>query len=318
MIPALPTPSPWLPLFVFLAVLMVAGNAYFIVMLFPRSGTRPTLATAILVLGFLLMSMALWFSGIYAVLSPGQASTVSVFIAANSMMGVVGLWAISLLFRAGTKTLPARGVLWPLVFALLIVGNELLMGITFVLAQVGPTAYAADGWTGLAVLLGDAAQSAWFFWAMLFTMAFLVTWLPFSVPERILLYGFASAAAVGPWVVPDPVIGAIGMAVVMAVTFTYLARTVWRGAPITPRYLWTALGVAAGFLAMVGGEALAYALRGSVWGSVPFGLASFVVMTAEVLVLGRWMFARGALPPSVPSTAAPQVEPSASSPTLPP
>lgn len=318
MIPALPTASPWLPVFVLLAVLMVAGNAYFIVMLFPRRGTRPTLATAILVLGFLLMSMALWFSGIYAVLSPGQASTVSVFIAVNSMMAVVGLWAISLLFRAGTKTLPARGVVWPLAFALLIVGNELLMGITFVLAQVGPAAYGADGWAGLAVLLGDAAQSAWFFWAMLFTMAFLVTWLPFPRPERILLYGFASATAVGPWVVPDPIVGAVGMAVAMALTFAYLARTVWRGTPVTARYLWTALGVSAGFLAMVGGEALAYVLRGSVWGTVPFGLASFVVMTAEVFVLGRWMFARGAPPPSVPSAAAPRVEPSAPSSASPP
>jgi hypothetical protein len=84
MIPALPTASPWLPVFGLLAALMVGGNVFVLFRLFPRDGTQPTLATAILLLGILLMSMALWFSGIYAVLSPGQASTVSVFIAVTA------------------------------------------------------------------------------------------------------------------------------------------------------------------------------------------------------------------------------------------
>ena len=317
MIPPLPTSSPWLPLFGLLAGLMVGGNLYFIVRLFPRNGTRPTLATAILVLGLLLMSMGLWFSGIYAVLSPGDSSTVSVFIAVNSMMAVVGIWAVSLLFRTGQKHLPQRGVLWPLTFGLLIGGNELLMGVTFVLAQVGPAAYSTHGWAGLSAVIGDAAASAWFFWAMLVTMTFLVTWLPLSRAERALLYGFAAASAVGPWVVPDPVVGAVGMAVVMSVTFALLARELWtRGAP-TPRYLWTAFGVAAGFLAMVVGEALAYVLRGSVGASVPFGLASFVVMTTELFVLARWALAAGLPAASTPAPAAPRSEATPSSP-LPP
>ncbi len=288
MIPALPTPSQWLPVFLLLAVLMVAGNLYILTALFPRSGKRPTLATAILLLGILLMSMALWFSGIYAVISPGQASTVSVFIALNSMMAVVGLWAISLLFRAGTKFLPSHGLLWPLGFALLMVGNELLMGLTFVLAQVGPATYSAEGWPGLATLVGDAGTSAWFFWAMLVTMAFLVTWLPIRPRERWVLYGFSASAAVGPWVVPDPEVGAIGMAVVMTGTFVLLVREVWRSAAPAPRYLWVGLGVALGFLAMVAGEALSFLVRSTVWSTFPFGLASFVVMTVEWFLLARW------------------------------
>jgi hypothetical protein len=317
-IPALPTASPWLLLFVLLAALMVGGNVYVLLRLFPRDRSRPTLATAILLLGLLLMSMALWFSGIYAVLSPGQASTVSVFIAVNSMMAVVGLWAISLLFRAGIKHLPTRGFLWPLAFAMLVVGNELLMGLTFVLAQVGPAPYSAAGWPGLAALVGDAAQSAWFFWPMFATMTFLVTWLPFSRPERLLLYGFAATGLIGPWVVPNPAIGAVGMAVVMGATFAVLARELWRRPAPTARLLWVGLGVTAGFLAMVAGEALAYLLRASVWGSVPFGLVSFVVMTLEIFVLARWALAGGVTAPSpvVPAVARP--EPSASSPSLPP
>jgi hypothetical protein len=319
MIPALPTGSPWLPIFGMLAALMVGGNLFVLIQLFPRDGSRPTLATAILLLGILLMSMALWFSGIFAVLSPGQASTVSVFIAVNSMMAVVGLWAISLLFRAGTKHLPPHGFLWPLAFALLIVGNELLMGLTFVLAQVGPAPYAAAGWPGLAAAVGDAAQSAWFFWPMLVTMTFLVTWLPFSRPERTLLYGFAATSVIGPWVVPGPAVGAVGMGVVMGVTFGFLARALWSGSAPTPRYLWTGLGVAGGFLGMVGGEALAYILRASVWGSVPFGLTSFVVMTVELFVLARWTMAgrtAGVPTPVVPAVARP--ESSAPVPTVPP
>ena len=318
MISPLPAPGPWLLLDIFLAVLMVGGNLYFIVRLFPRDGSRPTLATAILILGLLLMSTGLWFAGIYAVLSPGDASTVSVFLAVNSMMAVGGLWAISLLYRADSKHLPTRGVLWPLTFALLIVGNELVMGLTFVLAQVGPAPYAAEGWAGLAAVTGDAAESAWFFWAMLVTMSFLVTWLPFSRSERTLLYGFAAASAVGPWVVPDPIVGAVGMAIFMGVTFAFLGREVWRRPAPTPRYLWAGLGIAAGFLAMVGGEALAFVLRGSVWASVPFGLASFLVMTVELFVLARWALAGAppALTTAVPAVPHPEVP--ASSPSLPP
>ncbi|MCI4351876.1 MAG: hypothetical protein L3K14_00585 [Thermoplasmata archaeon] len=317
MIPPLPTSSLWLPLFMLLAGLMVGGNLYFVVRLFPRNRSTPTLATAILVLGLLLMSMGLWFSGIYAVVRPGDASTVSVFIAVNSMMAVVGIWAISLLFHAGQKHLPPRGFLWPLTFALLIVGNELLMGVTFVLAQVRPAAYAVHGWTGLAAVVGDAVSSVWFFWAMLATMTFLVTWLPLTHVERMLLYGFAAASAVGPWVVSDPVVGAVGMAVVMTVTFAFLARQLWTGSFATSRYLWTGFGVAAGFLAMVGGEALTYGIRGSVGAAAPFGLSSFVVMTAEVLLLARWAWTAGA---SGPPNLVRAIAPSSGTPssTLPP
>jgi hypothetical protein len=318
MIPALPTASPWLAVFGLLAALMVGGNVFVLYRLFPRDKSLPTLATAILLLGILLMSMALWFSGIYAVLSPGQDSTVSVFIAVNSMMAVVGLWAISLLYRAGTKHLPPHSVLWPLAFAMLIVGNELLMGITFLLAQVGPAPFDAAGWPGLAAVVGNAAESAWFFWPMLVTMTFLVSWLPFTRPERVVLYGLAATSAIGPWVVPDPVFGGIGMAVIMGGTFVFLARELWKRPAPSARFLWAGLGVTAGFLAMVGGEALAYVLRGSVWGGVPFGLASFVVMTVELFVLVMWAMggrSTGAITAVSPVT---RPEASASSPTLPP
>lgn len=317
MIPAVPTGSPWLPVFALLASLMVGGNVFVLYRLFPRDGSRPTLATAILLLGILLMSMALWFSGIYAVLSPGQASTVSVFIAVNSMMAVVGLWAMSLLFRAGTKYLPKKSLLWPLGFALLVVGNEMLMGLTFVLAQVGPAPFSSDGWVGLAAVVGAAGESAWFFWPMLVTMSFLIGWLPFSRPERILLYGFAASSAVGPWVVPDPVVGAAGMAGVMTGTFLLLARELWGRPTPNVRYLWAGLGVSAGFLIMVVGEALAYSLRGSAWAFVPFGLASFGVMTAELLVLARWAMAgpRSVVVTSLPTVTGPETP--TSSPTPP-
>ncbi|MCI4347233.1 MAG: hypothetical protein L3J97_01275, partial [Thermoplasmata archaeon] len=144
-----------------------------------------------------------------------------------------------------------------------------------------------------------------------------VSWLPLSRAERVLLYGFAAASAVGPWVVPDPVAGAVGMAVVMSLTFAVLAQELWAHRFPTPRYLWTAFGVAAGFLAMVAGEALSYAVRGSTMASVPFGLVAFVVMGAELFILSRWALATG---PQVASTTAPAVpRPEASvSPMLPP
>jgi hypothetical protein len=306
-IPPLPTVGPWLLVFILLAFLMVAGNLYFVVKLFPRDGARPTLATAILLLGLLLMSTGLWLSGIYAVLSPGEASSVSVFLALNSMMAVGGLWAVSLLFRSGTKHLPSRGLPWPATFALLLVGNELLMGLTFVLAQVGPAPYAGQGWLGVAALLGDAAESAWFFWAMLATMTFLVYWLPLARPERMLLYGFAAASAIGPWVVPDPVAGAAGMGVAMGVTFAFVAHELWHQPRPSPRYLWTALGVAVGFLIMVAGEGLSFLMRGSTAASVPYGTASFLVMLVELFLLTRWTWAQGApAPRETPRRSSPE------------
>ena len=184
MVAPLPTIGIGLLPYVMVATFMVIGTLYVLSRLFPRSGASPDLATVILMIGLLLMTTGLWFAEIYAVLDPGDASTVSVFIALNSMMGVVGFWAVGLFLRAEEKHLPPRGWAWPFYIAVLVVGNELLMGIAFVLAQVGPAGYSAAGWAGLAAVVADGTDSVWFFGAMFVTMEFLVLWLPMPSAQR--------------------------------------------------------------------------------------------------------------------------------------
>ena len=187
--------------------LMLLGNGYVVIRLFPRAGGRPTLADATILIGILLMAMGLWFALIYAILDPGSASEVSVFIALNSMMGVVGCWAIALFLRAEAKPMAGPRWQWPGVFALLLVSNEFLMGVAFVLGEAGPSQYASEGWAGLATLVGDSVCSAWFFWAMLANMLLILYWLPMERPAKTALTGLAFTAAVGPWLVTAPLEG---------------------------------------------------------------------------------------------------------------
>ena len=291
---ALPTVGPGLVPFALVAAFMVAGNLYFLSRLFPRRGGPPTFATAILVIGLLVMSMGLWFALIYAILSPGDASTVSVFIAGNSMMAVFGTWAIGLLFRSEENRIPARGWVWPSVVALLFLGNEILMGAAFVLAQSGAAPYSSLGYAGLVRLVADAVDSVWFFWGMLANMMLLVFWLPLGRAERVALVGLSASAAVGPWVVRAPLAGALAMAAIMTVVFVLLFEQMGRSSTVSVRYLRTAAAVAGAFGAMALGELLFLLNPDPVLGAFPFAAVSLLVMAGEVLVLAHWTLGGGA------------------------
>jgi hypothetical protein len=305
MVAPLPTLGIGLLPYAMVAAFMVLGTVYVLSRLFPRSGAPPDLATVILMVGILLMTTGLWFAEIYAVLDPGDASTISVFIALNSMMGVVGFWAVGLFLRAEEKRLPAEGWAWPFYIAVLVVGNELLMGIAFVLAQVGPAGYSAAGWPGLAAVVADATDSVWFFGAMFVTMEFLVLWLPMPAAQRRALVGFSATAAVSPFVVVAPLEGALAMAAVMVAVFVVLVRETVRYSPVSVGYLRVAVAITTAF-GITGVAALAF-LRApqGLWAPVPFALASFFIMLVEVLVLARWALGR-----PLPAAPAPLAAPS--------
>jgi hypothetical protein len=284
------------------ASFMVLGSVYVLSRLFPRSGESPDIATVILMLGILLMTTGLWFAEIYAVLDPGDASTVSVFIALNSMMGVVGFWAVGLFLRAEEKHLPTRGWFWPLCLAALVVGNELLMGVAFVLAQVGPSVYSAEGWAGLAAVVADGIDSVWFFGVMFLTMEFLVFWLPMPSQQRRALAGFSTTALVGPFVLTAPLEGAIAMAAVMAAVLALVVREAVREPSVSVSYVRLVVAIAVAFGA-TGVAALAFLTAPlDLWSPVPFALVSFFVMLLEVLLLAHWVLGRAALRiPTVPT-----------------
>jgi hypothetical protein len=286
--------------FGFLAVIMVAANLYLLTLAFPRRGGTPHFGTVVVVVGVWFMTSILWLALVYAVLSPGDASTVSVFIAGNSMMGVFGAWLIAVFYRAEEKRLPRYGWFWPAFFSLLIVGAELLMGVAFVLALAGPGGYATTGWVGFGSLVRDAVGSVWFSWAMLANMALLLAWLPLPRPERLQLAGLAASAALGPWVVRGdaPALAAMGGLMVGV-----LGLAMWTGSRETPptvSYVRTAAGVAGAYAAMTVAGLAGVLAPSAFGGTLPFAVTTTVVMAGELIYLGRWALGR---PP--PPTASP-------------
>jgi hypothetical protein len=274
--------------YVEVAAFMVGTNLYLLRRIFPRPVPSPTLATVVLVVGLFVVGLGFWAAVIYAVFDPGDASTVAVFLAANSMMAVAGAWLIAVFLRAEEHRVSRTGWLWPGTIALLLVGNELLMGSAFVLAIGGPGRY---GGSGAVALVSDGVGSVWFFGAMFATMVAILLLLPLPRPERTVLLGFSLTSLVGPWVATDPLPAAVGMAAVMGAVLLLLTREL-RRAP-SAGYVRTCVGILLGFGAMGFGELLALAERPALGGAFPFALATLLVMGGEVAVLARWAFGLG-------------------------
>src|SRR5258708_6914574 len=126
-----------------LAGLMVGVNLYLLHLLVPRPSHRPALDTMVLVVGLLVVSLGLWAAIGFAFVDPGDASTVAIFLAANSMMAVAGAWLVAVFLRAEERPIPARGWAWPAGVAGLLVGAEATMGCSFVLGLSCPPSYLA-------------------------------------------------------------------------------------------------------------------------------------------------------------------------------
>jgi hypothetical protein len=269
--------------------LMMLGNLYVIGRLFPRSGSGPTLADLTFIVGLLVMALGLWFALIYAVLDPGDASEISVFIALNSMMAVVGCWLLALFLRAERRRPAPNGRRWPLTLAALLVGNELLMGLAFVLIQSGPASFVGAGYAGVGTSAGAAAASAWFFGAMLVDLLAIVLWVPIPRASRWLLVTFALSAAPGPWVITAPVVGLLATGALMAVAVTgfFLER---RKRALELPYLRTFALVLAAFTIMSLGEGSYLALGGGPAALLVLGLATIAAMALVVALLSRWIW----------------------------
>jgi hypothetical protein len=277
--------------YVEVAAFMVGINLYLLRRIFPRPVPAPTLDTVVIVVGLFVVGLGFWGAVIYSVFDPGDASTVAIFLAANSMMAVAGAWLIAVFLRAEEHTVSPTGWLWPSTIALLVVGNELLMGSAFVLAIGGPAGY---GGSGALRLVSDGVGSFWFFGAMFATMVALLLLLPLPRPERRALLGFSLTSLVGPWVASEPLPAAIGMAAVMGGVLLLITREL-RRTPSTG-YVRTSIGILLGFGGMGLGELLSLANLPVLGGSFPFALATLLVMGGEVALLARWAFGLGVQP----------------------
>ncbi len=310
--------SPWPPVGPLLVpeglifALMVAGNTYIVIKLFPRNGSRATLADFTFLLGLLLMALGLWASLVYAAIDPGSASEISVFIALNSMMAVVGCWMLALFLRAEKRFPDPSGWTWPAVFTALFLGNEFLMGGAFLLLQTGPAGFQAAGWTGLAAASAAAVGSMWFFFAMFANMLAFVLWLPLDRSSRVALLAFSLSALVGPWLLTDALAGGVAMGALMAVVLVGFLRS-HRAGPLGLTYARTLFLVSVAFGGMTLGEVAYLNLAAPVAAASAFALATITAMGIEILALTRWgLSARVAAP--VPDAGRPAPGPTPSVP----
>jgi hypothetical protein len=284
--------------YVEVAAFMVGINLYLLTRLFPRPIPSPTLAAVVLVVGLLTVGLGFWGAVIYAVLDPGDASTVAVFLAVNSMMAVAGCWLLALFFRAEEKHVAGTGWGWPLLLATMFVGNELLMGVAFALALNGPGPYGGPGASGFNAALGDGVVSVWFFGAMFATMVALIAILPLARAERRVLVGFSLTSLVGPVVGIAPLLAAVAMAAVMAGVLLVLLLPLRESGALPGRYPWLLGGVVLGFAAMGVGELLSLTDPGTLGRSLPFALATLLVMGGEFAVLARSAFSMAGAGPA--------------------
>lgn len=288
-----------------LALFMFGGNAYVVRQLFPGRSTRPHWGDVVLITGLLLTAVFLWLSLVYAALSPTSGAWIAVFLALNSMMVAVSAWFVAVMLRAEERPVSRTGGAWPATFAALIVANELSMAVAFVLLQIGPNAYWAPGGAGTLGLLTDASTSVWFFWPMLGTMALLLVTVPLPRGERRALWGLTASAAIGPWVVAAPLVGAIAMALLMTVVFVILFAEIAREP--TAGFLGVARGVIVAYALMAGAEAAFFFDPSAAGASVPFAAVTLLVMGAEVLYLGRRALVQWPDAEPTPETAPPAV-----------
>jgi hypothetical protein len=298
--------------YVEVAAFMVGINLYLLTRLFPKPIPSPTLAAVVLVVGLLTVGLGFWGAVVYSVLDPGDASTVAVFLAVNSMMAVAGCWMLALFFRAEEKHVAGAGWGWPLLLGTMFVGNELLMGVAFALALNGPGPYGGPGVSGFNAALSDGVVSVWFFGAMFATMVAFVTLLPLARAERRVLVGFALTSLVGPAVSVAPLAAALAMALVMAGVLLLLLLPLREGGIVPGRYPWLLGGVLLGFAGMGTGELLSLLAPGVLGGSLPFALATLLVMGGEFASLARGAFSMAGTGPSVL-----EAERSVPSPTIP-
>lgn len=284
-----PLPSPGWNLVPFAAgaAVMVGANLFVLLRCLPRDGSRPSVSRSLFSAYFLLTATVFLALLTLAILRPGDASANFLLLGIQVMMSAPGVWMISVMLRADEKHVAAHSWGWPLAFAAILLANEALMGAAFTLALNGPVSFGNVGPFGLVSAFAASVDSVWFFWAMAATMVALLFWIRFAPIERWALAGLAASGVVGPWVLPIPGWGAVGMAVVMTAVFVALFEYLSRHPSVSRGEFRLVLGVAAAFLVMAAGEFASVSLGSAALASVPFALASFGAMGLELLYIAR-------------------------------
>jgi hypothetical protein len=262
--------------FAVVAIVMVGVTIFVLTQILPRRGgpvplTAMTIGVSVLAGGSLLLLALL-----YVFIDPdGTTAWTWVLVTFNfMMMGPAGLWFVSLIvFR--DRSVDPQSWVWPSVLALVTVGSEVMMGVLF---AVGGGNAPATLTAGLALGL----SSIWFDWSMGVVMVALLLWLPLSGLVRGSLAALTAAAFLAPWVVAAPLVGAVGMAVLMTTVFALLYRRLAARREIRAADLRVPFGLAVAFALMIAAQVAIVAAPGSDGAALAFGGAMALVMGTEV------------------------------------
>ncbi|MFZ0891932.1 MAG: hypothetical protein WB778_02145 [Thermoplasmata archaeon] len=294
-----------------LAGLMAGGNSYIFVQFFPRRGGTPNLGRAILVAGLLGSSLCVWLAVMWAVVVPSFGAWLAVFLGMNSMMVAVGVWFVAIFLRAEERMVPSGSWGWAATLSLLVIGNELFMGTSFVGAVGGPGALLAGSTPTLISGFTASVNSLWFFWAMLANLTWLVLWLPLARNEKEALLGLSSVTIVGPWVLWSPFWGPLALLLVVVMVALLVLRSYRATTQPTVRYSRIVTGSIAGLVTVAGGATIAGLTADSPFGSLAWASAAFFVLFFQLLFLSQSALKHTT--PAAASTSLPLTAPSAAS-----
>ena len=275
--------------FALLAALMLGVNLWVFLLFFPRRADQgpPKLSRAILVAFFLAASPLFWVGAFIALVTPSAATDELILLGMGVMMAAPGIWVIGAALPVGERPIRRDNRAWPALLAVAIVVNELLMGLVFVVATAAPGAALLVTGSDLIGAFAIATNSVWFFWAMLANMVIFLFWVPLGRDERAVLLALAASAAVGPFVAVAPLVGLVGMAAAMTVAFVILFESLARRATVSPRLMWTVLGVAGAFTGMAASQLYFVLVPRSVDAGFPFALFTVLMMAAELYLVAR-------------------------------
>ena len=267
--------------FASIALAMIAITVFVLAMLVPRDRRPIPLTTMIIGLAALGGGSILLLALLFIFVDPnGTTAWTWVLVAFNFMMMFpAGLWFVSLIVYRDRKV-DWHSWLWPASLALVVVGSEVMMGILFAVGG-GDAPGTAAGWLGLGL------SSIWFDWSMATIMLALLAWLPLQGVPRATLTALTVAAFLAPWVVAAPLVGAVGMGLLMTVTFLWFYRYLDARPSVRSSDLWFVFGLAAAFSLMVAAQGAVVAMPGSDLAAAGFGAVMALVMTGEVAFVVR-------------------------------
>ncbi len=275
LLPPLDVTTAFLP-FAVVAVLMVGVTVFVLTQLLSRTGGPVPLTSMTIGVAVLAGSSILLLALLFVFIDPnGTTAWTWVLVAFNfMMMGPAGLWFVSLIvFR--DRSVDATSWIWPVVLALATVGSEVLMGVLF----------AVGGGNAPATVVGALAlglSSIWFDWSMGVVMVALLVWLPLSRVVRGSLAALTTAAFLAPWVVAAPLVGLVGMAVLMIAVFGLLYRRLATRGELRATDLRIPFGLALAFSLMIAAQLAIVAAPGSDAAALAFGGTMALVMGTEV------------------------------------